>query len=80
MDLLKLDFDFQSGCDVSSLSNEIYTKRHSSEKKIVMVIVVVGICLVVFSYIPSAICWLSSIVFGVPSSRYWAMPLGFDET
>lgn len=35
--------------------------------------------LVVFSYIPSTLCFFSTIIFGVPSVDYWAIPLNTDQ-
>lgn len=72
-------FLFQLGCNLSNVSNDIYVRRHSRERKIALTIVGVGAGLALLSYVPSTSCWMSTIVFGVPSSRHWAIPLSFDK-
>lgn len=72
-------FLFQLGCNLSNVSNDIYVRRHSRERKIALTIVGVGAGLALLSYVPSTLCWMSTIVFGVPSSRHWAIPLSFDK-
>lgn len=58
------------GCSLSTASAAIYAKRDAIEKKIVRYTCVVFSLCILFSYTPAAICWLSTVVFGLPSSRY----------
>lgn len=67
------------GCNLSATAQAIYAKRDSYEVKMVRGIIVIGQMMVLLSYLPPVFCWLWTIVFGVPSVDFWALPLASDE-
>lgn len=69
----------QLGCNLSSASSSIYADRNSYEKRIVWGIAVTLLGLVTFAYVPLALCWLSTLIFGVPLAEQWVVPLGTDK-
>lgn len=79
--IVKFYFTFHTklGCNLSPASYAIYSKREKYDKRIVLLIVCLMGGLVVFSYTPSALCWLITIIFHVPWSEYWTVPLATDE-
>lgn len=64
---------------VSNESRVIYAKRDAYLQRIVQNMVIVLLSLVLWAYLPSELCCLSTIIFGVPSSKYWATALYTDE-
>lgn len=67
------------GCNLSSTSETSYAKRNSYDKQIVWGIAIMLSQLVVSAYAPPVLCWMSTLIFGVPSKEYWILPVGTDE-
>lgn len=63
---------------MSNESKAIYEKRNANEMNIVKVILWGFSMAVLFSYVPSILCWVMTITLGFPSSDYWAIPVDTD--
>lgn len=72
-------FDLLLGCNRSSVSCVLYVKRDAREKRIAWSISIAVFSMVAFSYTPTVLSWLSTIIFGVPSPDHWALPLRTDK-
>lgn len=56
----------------------MYAKQKDNESKIVKGVFCILPGIVCLSYIPPSLCWLSTMIFGAPSSDHWAIPLQTD--
>lgn len=73
------NFCFKLGCSLFTASQTIYAKRDSYDKQIVWGIAAIISFLFVLGYTPPVLCWLSTLIFGVPGVKYWTIPIGTDE-
>lgn len=68
-----------AGCEQSTVSAAIYAKQNANEMQILKSIFVGFSGLVIFSFIPPILCWLSTTIFGTPSADHWVFPLHTDK-
>lgn len=57
----------------------IYAEQHTNEYKIVRIVYTVFFGISFLVYVPPALVWLSTIVFGIPSADSWEMPSKTDQ-